>query len=276
MGIDFTNNRKLKAWTITLGIHLVLLVIFLIWKYDFPLHAHPVEEPIEVALGTDMDGLGDDPDQSMEAPAPDQSESSHDMVTSSNQQHIEASDDPDVVNPVKVHKTQPQVKANNKANNNPTNVKNTRTNNSKSNTNTTTPKSGKYVYQGSTGTGGNSAGEDKKGTGSGNTTGSGTQGSPGGSPDGQGRMTTTVNLKDRTITARPSPNAIYNEGGQVTVRVTVDRSGRIIKHTITSFSNTTLKNIVAQKIGSVRFNASSSAAPQQSGTIIFNFSTGKK
>lgn len=268
--IDEARKRRAKAWGITIGIHLLLLVVFLIWKYDLP-YFHFEEEPIEVALGTDMDGFGEDPDQAMDAPAQEEANKVADRGASSSQRHIDASDDENVPNPVKVQKTNPAIKQDKKDNNKPVANQSKNTTNSRTAQQTAPKQTGRYVMNNSSGQGGNSAEQDKKGSGSGTTQGSGTQGSPGGSPTGKGRMTTAVNLRDRVIERAPNPNATYNQGGQVTVRVTVNRQGVITKYDIRSSSNATIRRIAEEKVQQIRFNASSTALPEQSGDIIFRF-----
>lgn len=264
---DGARKRRAKAWGITIAIHLVLLFVFLIWKYDLP-NFYFEEEPIEIALGTDMDGFGDDPDQVMDAPAQEVAQTAQDRGASSSQHHLDASDD-DVPNPVKVQKTNPDIKSNRRDNNKPVATPNTQTTNSRSTQQSAPKQTGRYVMNNSSGQGGNSAAEDKKGTGSGNTTGTGTSGSPGGSPTG--RMTAAANLRDRVIERAPNPQATYNQGGQVTIRVTVNREGIITKAVVRSSSNATIRRIAEQKVKEIKFNASPTALPEQSGDIIFRF-----
>lgn len=269
-----TEKRKIKAWGITIGIHAVLLLVFLMWKYDFPVIAQPAEvEMLEVALGTDMDGLGEDPDQNMEDPAAAQEEESVEassnfvpVKTETPKQKIETSDAPDLPNPVKIKKSNPVENKTQKSKEN----KPTTTNN---NTSTSTQAKGKYTMDGGTGKGGNQANENKAGTGSGNTFGNGTKGTPGGSPDG--KLYITNPFKDRTFRTQPSPNATYNNGGIVRVRVTINREGVITNSSIITNSSE-LRILAQQKLKSITFNKAPNAAPQQSGTIIFNFKTGNK
>lgn len=270
--IDASGKRKAKAWGITIGIHLILLLIFVLWKYDFPSFAVNEELPIELALGTDMDGLGEDPDKIMDDPAEMEASSAQAPKSEqASQEYIDASEDPDVPNPVKVPKTTPTPKPIEKNNNTPT-TKNKTNDNKSTNVEQSGPKqTGKYVMAGGSGPGGNSADENKSGTGSGNTTGTGTKGTPGGT----GSVYATANLKDRRIVRTPSPTAVYNEGGEVVIRVTVNRNGDIVRTDVKSASNSTIKRIAEQKVREIKFNASPTALPEQSGDIVFKFSTGK-
>jgi len=271
-----TSNRKTVAWSITIFLHLVLLLIFLLIKYQLPAQVQTQEQPIEIALGTDMDGLGADPDQVMDEPAPTASEEEQAPTPSPNApNHIDADDNPKLVNPVSVPKTKPNE--NNKPKVNP-NTNLTKTNNKPTNSpSTSNPKApkGKYEFEGANGPGGNSAAQDKPGSGSGNTSGNGTKGSPGGSPTGNS-FGTAYKLSGRNIVRYPNPNAKYNEGGKVTVRVWVNRDGVITDYKITDAPSQALRSIAERKIKEIKFNSSSTALPTQSGTIYFNFATGRK
>lgn len=280
MKASILSNRKTLAWSLTLGIHLILLLLFLLLKYNLPAAAQELDEPIEIALGTDMDGWGDDPDQDMREPAPMQAAEEYESQKDSDDQptRIDASDNPNLVNPVSVpkNKTNATISKPKPPTNTSKPVNKTEDKPNTAQNPSTQANKGKYVFDGAEGGGGNSAAQNKPGAGSGDTKGTGTQGSPGGSPTGTNRMTYEYKLGDRKITKYPGPTATYNEGGKVKVKVWVDKDGKITRHEVQSAPNQNLRNIASQKVREIRFSKSATGQPEQSGTIEFNFATGKK
>lgn len=266
-------NPKAIAWTV--GVHALLLLMFFLVSYTLP-----ADEPIqpelgmEVNLGTDFDGSGDDQPMDINDPANDaksaayktaaqQSSTAGDMMTT------DETDAPVVNNPN-------TVKNNNRNNTRVTTPVKTMQNATDNNTNRT--QRPRYVYSGATGTGGNRASENHAGTSEGNTTGSGDRGVPGGTPGaenytgnpGTGGGGIGHNLGGRNITPRTF-SAEFREGGTVVIRVTVNRDGQIVNKVVKSSPSSELTRIAMQKLSQARFDKKPDAAPEQIGEVRFNF-----
>ena len=211
-----------------------------------------------------------------EEPAPDNEASA--TVAAASQADLPAemveSNDPESpeVNTVKTNKT-----ANTKGKPNTTRAKK---NDRPANNNTTPAPKARYVYGGATGTGGNGATTDAKGGSEGNTTGNSDRGVPGGTPGATnyegtpgGGSGISHDISGRNIVAFPPRDAEFKEGGQVTVRITVNRQGIITDRRIVSSSNSQLREIALKKISSIRFNKSDTAPEEQFGNITFVFKT---
>ncbi len=266
-------NPKAIAWTV--GVHALLLLMFFLVSYTLP-----ADEPIqpelgmEVNLGTDFDGSGDDQPMDINDPANDaksaayktaaqQSSTAGDMMTT------DETDAPVVNNPN-------TVKNNNRNNTRVTTPVKTTQNATDNNTNRT--QRPRYVYSGATGTGGNRASENHAGTSEGNTTGSGDRGVPGGTPGaenytgnpGTGGGGIGHNLGGRNITPRTF-SAEFREGGTVVIRVTVNRDGQIVNKVVKSSPSSELTRIAMQKLSQAKFDKKPDAAPEQIGEVRFNF-----
>ena len=266
-------NIKATAWTV--GVHVLLLLLFAWISYSIPSPA-PIEElGMEVNLGTSDDGSGTDQPMAVDAPSSiavaarprafaQQNMASREMMTS---------DDPDAPAVAPVNRNTSTTRNSNQATD-------TRRPNSQQTNNTATarPQQPRYVYQGSTGPGGNNAATNQPGTSEGNTTGNGDRGVPGGTPGASnytgspGNGTGGINhtLSGRNISPRQFV-AEFNEGGKVVIKVTVDRDGNIIDKRIKSSPNRTLSNIALQKLSQAKFSPNKDAAPQQFGEIIIVF-----
>ena len=162
---------KTKAWTWSIGIHIILLILFLLIKYSTPV-VMPVEElGMEVNLGTSDDGSGYDQPMDMDDPASAVAmrNSSAAAMQETNEKEFLESDEPDA--PV-VRRNVNTV--NDRRNPAPATSRTTNTtrntNNSSTNTTQQTQRP-RYVYDGANGRGGNSATSNQPGTSEGNTTG---------------------------------------------------------------------------------------------------------
>lgn len=271
-------NVKAAGWTA--AVHALLLLLFFFITYQPPA-IEPVEElGMEVNLGTSADGYGTDQPMAVGAPAPDNevASASNSGVNTDLPANMVESTEPDApevnTSPVKktvnINKTTPE-------NSN----RNRNRNERPANNSIATPQPiARYVYGGSTGTGGNNAATNAKGGSEGNTTGSGDRGVPGGTPGAPNYSGTpgngggiSHNLNDRSIVAFPPPEAEFKEGGKVTIRITVNRQGQIIGKRVESSSNAQIREIALKKISSIRFNKSESAPEEQFGSITFVFKT---
>lgn len=271
---------KTKAWTWSIGIHIILLILFLLIKYSTPV-VMPVEElGMEVNLGTSDDGSGYDQPMDMDDPASavGMRNSSAAAMQETNEKEFLESDEPDA--PV-VRRNVNTV--NDRRNPAPATSRTTNTtrntNNSSTNTTQQTQRP-RYVYDGANGRGGNSATSNQPGTSEGNTTGDGDRGVPGGTPGasnytgspGPGTGGISHTLSGRDITPKRF-SAEFNEGGKVVIRIKVDRNGNIISKTVRSSPSSTLTKIALQKLSQAKFSASPNAAPEQFGDITIVFKT---
>ena len=264
-------NIKATAWTI--GVHILLLLLFVLVSYTVP-SAAPVEElGMEVNLGTSEDGSGDDQPMYTDAPASIAVAGSSRATAEerSDTRELMQSDDPDAPAVATNNRNQPNRRNNQERVNNSASSQQPSTGNN-------TQQQPRYVYQGATGPGGNNAAVNQPGTSEGNTTGTGDRGVPGGTPGASnytgspGNGTGGINhtLSGREISPRQFV-AEFNEGGKVVIRVTVDRDGNIINKAIKSSPNRTLSNIALQKLSQAKFSPNKNAAPQQFGEITIVF-----
>ncbi len=275
-------NYKALSWTV--GAHLVLLLLFALWKFSTPAAAAPVAEMgMEVNLGTSADGSGTDQPMDAEDPAEAVSVSSRQTSAqeATNEREVEQTDETDApdVAPVKpvatAAKPTPQTPK-------PV-VRNSRsvTQPAAQSAPISQPQKPRFVYQGSTGKGGNSAAENHPGTSEGNTTGTGDRGVPHGTPGapnytgspGTGTGGISHSLGGRNIVAFPPKEAEFRAGGKVIVRVTVNREGTIVNKQIVSVSNPELRPIALRKLAQVKFNRRDDAPAEQFGNITFVFKT---
>lgn len=254
-------NIKALSWSV--GGHLLLLLLFFLWRYYVPAPIVTVDSGMEVNLGTNETGSGDDQPMSHEDP----SAYSASVV-------YKNSATPKVAAPDNMIRT-------NDANAPVVSETNKKTGNTE-NDNTVAHKDAKpkYLYPGYNGKGGNSANDDKKGTNEGNNKGNGDQGVPGGTPNaknytgtpGAGTGGIGHNLTGRKI----SPDkfeAEFNESGKVVIHVTVDRNGTIVNRLVKSTSSAQLTKIALEKLDNVRFSKSTSSDPQQFGDVTIVFKT---
>ncbi len=267
-------NFKAASWTI--GIHILLFLLFFMVRYNMPAVAAVEELGMEVNLGTSEDGSGTDQPMSVESPA-DAAVRTTAQANASNAdagKSIMESEDPDApaISSVKENlsktNTTPKTTTRNPSatNNNPQPTPNT--------------QKPRYVYQGSQGNGGNNAASNAPGTSEGNTTGNGDRGVPGGTPGasnykgspGNGTGGVSHSLSGRDISPRQF-EAEFNEGGKVVISVTVDREGKIVSKRVKSTPNANLSRIALQKLSQAKFSASKDAAPQQFGEITIVFKT---
>lgn len=271
-------NAKAAAWTV--GVHVILILLFILIKYSSPVTAAtPVEMGMEVNLGTDADGSGTDQPMAVGDPAPDRSERTY-QATAQEAQEAKELMQTDEADAPSIKPVQPNTAKNR---NNETNTTTQNRNHTQQPAQTASntrpqPQRPRYVYNGATGTGGNGAIEDHPGTSEGNTTGNGDRGVPGGTPGaanyvgspGSGNGGISHTLGGRSIS--PSVfQAEFHEGGKVVARVTVDRDGNITNITIKSSPNNELTRIAKQKLSQAKFSKSTGSEPEQIGTVTIIF-----
>lgn len=266
--IDF----RAAGWTV--GIHVLLLLLFILITYQPPQIETIEELGMEVNLGTAVDGYGTDQPMSLGQPAPDDASSatlSSTAATNLPTEIIESTDE-----------EAPAINTTETRNNTNTNSRNNRrgaNDNSTAPKNTPKPKA-RYVYGGSTGDGGNNSSSETGGGSEANTTGNGDRGAPGGTPGASNYEGTpgsgngiSYKLDGRSIIAFPPKDADFKEGGSVTVHITVNKQGTIINRRVTIFSSKELVEIALKKVSLIRFNKSDSAPEEQFGNITFVFKT---
>ncbi len=257
-------NIKALAWTI--GLHLLLLLFFYLLHYTLPDAVAPpvASSGLEINLGTSPDGSGADQPQSRQDPSEYTSavvfNTAAEKADLPKELMSDHSADAPVVNntpdkPAKAVGDQPGKDKPRPAEQQP-----------------------RYVYQGGTGKGGNSAQQDQPGKNEGNTTGPGDRGVPGGTPGannytgaaGSGGIGHT--LTGREITPKRL-EAEFKEGGTVVIHVTVDRDGNIVDKYVKSSSNKELTRLALEKLSKARFSKSNSTEPQQFGDVTIVFKT---
>lgn len=81
------------------------------------------------------------------------------------------------------------------------------------------------------------------------------------------------NISGRNIVAFPPREAEFKDGGTVTVRITVDKTGIITDKRIVSASSPQLRELALKKVNSILFNKNDSAPEEQFGNITFIFNT---
>jgi hypothetical protein len=263
-----TRQAKALAWTV--GIHALLLLLFVAVRYSPPAVQPPVEElGMEVNLGSSADGFGTDQPEITGDPAPDVNTAAVATPTDANTE-VEESDDADAV-PLPV-RAKPVRKSMPTPVTPPTRVPDKAT--------AVTPaRKPKVLFPGSKGSGGNGATTDRAGGAEGNTQGSGDRGVPGGTPGasnyegspGKGTGGIGHTLRGRNIIA-PRLEGSFRNGGTVRIRVTVNRAGAIVNSTVVSGSGE-LTPIARQKLREIRFNTISDGPEEQFGVVTFVFKT---
>lgn len=275
-------NIKASAWTI--GVHTLLLLLLFFIRYAVPATVQPTPEMgMEVNLGTDENGSGNEQPMSVDDPTAAKTSVSYKLA--SNEENApkeilktEEADAPAIAPVNAVTKMPKHVIEKEAHKSTPKKVELRTEQVAKA---TTVPQRPRYVYNGSTGKGGNSATTNATGKNEGNTFGNGDRGVPSGTPGaanytgipGKGTGGISHTISGRAIVAFPPPDADFREGGRVVIRVTVSKSGEIVNKQIVSASNAELRAIALKKVDKIRFNKSEQAPEEQFGNITFVFKT---
>lgn len=282
---NFESKKNAKAGGYTAMVIGVLLIIFIFVRWSLPpLPEPPVEEGLEVNLGSSDMGMGTDQPFEPGPPAPAEHQAYtppaptpvHEEPSKETPDDNEA-DAPVIKKPTitkpdatKIHekevvKSKPVAKPKVETPPAPVVVR---------------PKA---VFKGvnGTGTGGNEADTYKKGGNQGIAGGKGDQGKPGGNPDsdnytggghGNGGVSISRGLQGRRITATPSFTDDFNENAKVSVDIRVDATGRVVSATYQPRGSTTsdagMIEIAKRKAAQVKF---SPGDDESAGTIQFNF-----
>lgn len=283
MNFEQKKNTKAIAWTV--GVHALLLLLFILCKYDLPVSAAPVESGIEVNLGTSDNGFGTDQPENMDDPAAANATKATNAAAtaSANDKEITTTDDKDAPE-VNINRPKPNTKPTPQQTTNLANKKGTVPASSNIPAKAA-PQSPKYVYAGGTGKGGNGAQHNTPGGNEGIGTGNGDMGVPSGTPGAAnytgtpgngGGSSMRVSISGRSLVSRPDPKAEFKEGGQVVIHVTVNRDGVVTESRVVSAANATIRALALRKLQSVKFNKSASAPAEQFGDITFDFRATRK
>ena len=260
----FINNKAL-AWTI--GVHALLLLLFLFLSYTITPVPPVVNDGggLEVNLGTSDNGSGTNQPMAKKDPSAYQATVVYKSVSakSSIPQDIVRSAEADAPVVDNTRKKPTVIKAD------PTPAEEGHV-----------QPSPKYTYAGDNGKGGNSAAQDKPGTSEGNGTGPGDKGVPGGTPGaanytgipGDGTGGIGHNLSGRDISPKKF-EAEFNEGGTVVIHVTVDKNGTIIAKRLVRSSSSQLTRLAMDKLNGAHFSKSNGPEPEQSGDVTIIFKT---
>lgn len=284
MNFEQKKNTKAIAWTV--GIHGLLLLLFLLCKYNLPAATNVEDMGMEVNLGTSENGFGTDQPESMDDPAAANASvaTSASSASNSNDREINTTEDNDAPS-VTINRPKTVSKPNTKPVNNTTNRKPSVSNNNSNAVTTAPAQSPRYVYPGATGKGGNGAQQNAPGSNEGIGAGNGDMGVPhgttgasnySGTPGSDGGSSMRVSIAGRNLVDRPDPKAEFKEGGQVVIHVTVNREGLITESRVVRAANATIRAIALQKLRNVKFNKDPKAPPEQTGDITFDFRATRK
>ncbi len=288
MDASVTNREKTKAIIITVGIHIVVILLFLLIKYTIPAQQHTEDYGMEVNLGNSEDGFGTDQPEDPNPPSAADGASGMTLVNSESDDtkdvytDDEADDDrPEVYKPKqKPTNTTAQINKQEKQKNN----KQLTTPQNSPNNNASTQRTSRFGVQDALNASGNAASNTKAGGSQGDGTGAGDKGVPGGDPNatnyvgrgGSGTSSFNHSFSNRHVVSPPSKVAEFGRGGTVNVNVRVDREGRVTVTGISGTTDPTLNALARQKAASIRFNKAGPNDPiEQKGTIVFNFKVGK-
>ncbi|MEJ7914171.1 MAG: hypothetical protein WKF70_13505, partial [Chitinophagaceae bacterium] len=232
---QFEKQKNVKASAITLGVGGALLFLFFLINFPLPQAEvfPPVEDLMEVNLGSSDLGSGNDQPMLPGEPAPAEQVSYAPPVTAqsevSESKDVETDDREDNLDAPVVRKpTVATPKATRIDNNN----KVVTAAPAPSPVVTPAPPRPKAVLGrtvGGNGNGGNGADTYKPGTGEGVAGGTGDQGRPGGSPNGSDYTGTPRNLSVRVVNI-PAQNFQdeFNEGGKIALDVVVNEAGKLV------------------------------------------------
>jgi len=280
---NFESKKNAKAGGYTALVCGTLLVIFIFVRWSLPpLPEPPVEEGLEVNLGSSDMGMGTDQPFEPGSPAPAAQQAYtppaptpvHEEVAKETPDDNEP-DAPVIKKPTVTKPDAPKVHEKDVVKSKPVTKPQPETPPAPA------PPKPKALMKGvnGTGTGGNEADTYKKGGNQGIAGGTGDQGRPGGNPNsdnykggGTGSGIALLgNLKGRGIRYTPSFQDDFNENAKVAIDVRVDASGNVTSASYQPRGSTTsdagMIDIAKRKALQVKFAPGAEA----SGTIQFNF-----
>lgn len=238
MSVHFERQKNIKASAITFGVFGVLLVLFFMINFSLPQAEvfPPVEDLMEVNLGSSDFGSGDDQPLLPGDPAPAEQtaytppqavqsdvSTAKDIETDDREDNVDA---PAIRKPVVATPNATKIDNDNKV------VKSTP---NPAPVVTAAPPKPKAVLGrtvGGNGNGGNGADTYKPGTGEGIAGGTGDQGRPGGTPGGRDYSGTPRNLSVRVVNIPAQAfQDEFNEGGKIALDIVVNEAGRLVSAT---------------------------------------------
>ena len=280
MSAHFERQKNIKASAITLGTGGALLLLFFFINFSLPQQEvyPPIEELLEVNLGSGDLGSGDDQPLLPGEPAPAEqvAYTPPQAVQSdvSDAKDVETDDRPDNVEAPVVRKPTVATPKATKIDNNNKVVKTTPT---PAPVVTQAPPKPKAVLGrtvGGNGNGGNGADTYKPGTGEGIAGGQGDQGRPAGSPTGTNYTGTPKNFGVRVLNLpAQSFEDDFNNNARIAMVVEADANGKVTSATYTSRGSTgtataNMKDIARRRAFQLKLGTSEGG---QKGTVIFNF-----
>lgn len=278
MSADFERQKNMQATAITAGITGALLLIFILVKLSIPQEVYPpVDEYMEVNLGSGDEGFGTDQPLLPGDPAPAQQvnyappqpvqsreEAVRDVATDDN-----SNDAPPVIKPAISKPDATKINAESKT------VKSQNTNPQPIVTQAPPrPKAVLGRTTGGTGNGGNGADSYKPGGNEGIAGGNGDQGRPGGDPNGRNYSGTPRNFGVKVLSI---PNQTFeddfNQNAKIAMDIVVNESGKVVSASYqpkgsTGTATDKMKDIARRRAFELKFPTSDGG---QKGTVIFNF-----
>jgi hypothetical protein len=276
---EFERQKNIQASALTAAITGALLFIFIWVKLTIPQEeVPPVEEYIEVNLGSGDQGFGTDqpllpgdpaPAQQVSYTPPQPVQSREEAVRDVASENETSNDAPPVVKPAVSKPDATKINSESKA--------------VKSN-NTTTPQPvapapprpkavlGRTV--GGNGNGGNGADSYRPGGNEGVAGGNGDQGRPGGDPNGKNYSGTPRNFGVKVLSI---PNQTFeddfNQNAKIAMDIVVSESGKVVSASYqpkgsTGTATDKMKDIARRRAFELKFPTSDDG---QKGTVIFNF-----
>ncbi len=280
MSAQFERQKNVKASLITFGIGAALMLLFFFINFSLPQQEvfPPIEDLMEVNLGSSDFGSGNDQPMLPGEPAPAEqiAYTPPQAIQSdvSDAKDVETDDRPDNVEAPVVRKPTVSTPNATKIDNNNKVVK-------------TTPNPAPVVTQappkpkavlgrtvGGNGNGGNGADTYKAGTGEGIAGGQGDQGRPGGSPTGTNYTGTPKNFGVRVLNLpAQSFEDEFNNNARIAMVVEANANGKVTSATYTSKGSTgtateSMKDIARRRAFELKLGTSEGG---QKGTVIFNF-----
>lgn len=268
-------NLRALLWTV--GAHLLLLALFLIIRFQIvnpgSLEEVPAEElGMEVNLGSGPTGSGTDQPMNMDEPGGAVSSGGSPAEASAEREYTENNNaDAEALHSSPSTRPSPATRTPNapaSRNAAPSNTRST----------TTAAQVPRYSYPGA-GNGGNRATENRTGTGEGPGNGPGDAGVAGGTPGAPnysgtpGRGGGISHTLNRSLAQAYRLTGVFRNGGRVTAFITVNREGAIISSRIVKSPSGELTALAREKLRIIRYTASASAPPEQSGYIYLDFTT---
>lgn len=279
MSTEFERQKNIKASAITLGIAGALLLMFILVKWPLPtIPPTPVQEFLEVNLGSGDLGSGKDQPLLPGEPAPAQQASYTPpqpiRAVAEDVKDVETDDRPD--NDAPAIKRPAVAKPNaTKINDDNKTVKTTNTTNPQPVTQAPPrPRAVLGRTTGGIGNGGNGADTYKPGSGEGIAGGPGDQGRPGGDPNGRNYTGTPKNFGMKVFNIpNQSFEDDFNQNAKIAVEVIVDDAGKVTSAAVTARGSTgtatqNMKNTALRLARQLKFGSSEGG---QKGVVVFDF-----